>query len=313
MLTRMIEHAFDHPVRDFAAVGDRGIAALGAAGLAVLEGGAEVRRLAVPAEALVPSAWGLILAISPAIDPAPSANERQRVGRVYTLRSPWAEAVDLGTVPVDGWSATFDGRYWATFEGDDVHLFELDAFGLAPRSTWRTFWPYHVEPIPEGLWLETSSLGSTHYEILSIPDLRQLRAGDLPRCPIRFPPETYGHRALAPTLARPLFVVNAAGLPATLEGGVTRIHPITTEHRVVTHDDRVITTLPAPAQGLVAERDRALLWFPCEDGLELLHVCLSTSRIAGRHVLAGAAKAGARIAGQDFWVWDDRGRLLLLR
>lgn len=314
MLAREHEHAFDHAVRDFAALGDHGFAALGPAGLAVVEGGAEVRRLAVEVEALVPSSDGLILLVlSPEIVEGSSRESERRMRRVYALRPPWVEVVHLGTVAAYGWSATFDGRYWATFEGDDVHLFELDARGLVPRSTWSTFWPVGIEPIPEGLWLESSSLGATHYEVLSVPDLRQLRAGNIPLCKVRSPPETIGYCAVAPTLAQPIFTVNAAGHRTVLRDGGWKDLPITTEHRVVTLDDRVITTLPAPAVGLVAEGDRALLWFPCQDGLELVHVCLSTSRVVGRHVFAGAGTVRARIVERDFWVWDDRGRLLLLR
>lgn len=93
----------------------------------------------------------------------------------------------------------------------------------------------------------------------------------------------------------PVFAIDAAGLPVTVVNGEMRSHPRVGHHRIVTLDDRVITTLPEPASGLVAAGHRALAWVRHGASIELLAIDLRSARVTSRHVLSGAAKVGARI------------------
>ena len=61
--------------------------------------------------------------------------------------------------------------------------------GLTLRARHDTFWPCHLERVPAGVWLELSSLGASHFEVLALPDLRLLESGNLKYCPLQFPPE----------------------------------------------------------------------------------------------------------------------------
>ena len=310
-LQQTFEHSFASAVSDVVLLEDRAVVATGE-GLVVIERGAIAHRLDAIVDSLVESDDGCsLLGVSAPIDPpahfpmrriAPP-EESRRTRRIYRTVHPWTELRDLGIVPVEGWSQTFDGRYWPTFEGDDVRLYEIAAAGIDLRARHATFWPVRIERMTDGVWLETSSLGASHFERLSVPDLRVIEQGDIPHCTIRFPPETIRHSATAPSFARPIFSVDAAGIPRTIEGDRTEIHPVHGDHRIMTLDDRVVATLPAPTTGLAASGDRALFWLPGEGRIELFLVCLRTARVTARRTLLGAGKAGARIFGRDVAVW----------
>ncbi len=317
MLVAASEHVVGTSVRDAAKHGEILFAALEDATLAVLERGRVVARHDLDAAALIPSDNGdTVLALSPLLGPytglrriePPERHARTR--RVWALSPPWtARPIDLGVVPAEGWTKTFDGHFLAAFEADDLHVFRLRAERLEHVSRHETFWPIALERVPAGLWVETSSLGASHYARYSMPDLKLIDHGDLATCRLAFPPETICHRAQSPTVAVPVFSINAAGVVVTMEAGQMRSHPRVGDHRVVTLDNRVIATLPAPSSGLVAANHRALVWVRHGGSMELLAIDLRAARVTSRRVLDGVARVGARIEGTEIVVWDDLGGL----
>jgi hypothetical protein len=153
MLVAVSAHALGSAVRDAAKHGEVLVAALEDGNLAVFGSGALVARHELDAEALIPSDDGqTVLALSPLqgpytgmrrIDPP---EEHARTRRVWALSPPWtARPVDLGGMPAEGWTATFDGRFLATFEADDLHVFRLEAQRLEHVSRHETFWPIGLE------------------------------------------------------------------------------------------------------------------------------------------------------------------------
>ncbi|HEU4410660.1 MAG TPA: hypothetical protein VFS43_35725 [Polyangiaceae bacterium] len=310
MLKQTAEYDLPSPIHDVVLDGGRAIVAL-EAGVGVLERGALARTLDVATHALVASDDGQsVLGLSAPIDPPARRisppKERPCTRRVYRLRRPWASYEDLGVVSVEGWSATYDGRHWPTYEGDFVTMFECVGASFGVRARFETLWPYHIERIARGIWLETSSLGAEHFVVLSSPDLRELERGNLDRCKIDFPNEHFSHTANAPTLAQPIFCVAGDGAfrrtTAAVDDPVVH-HPVKNVHRVVTLDGSVIARLPAPAAGLAAESDRALVWYPEKGGLTFLFVSLREAWVKRRFSIAGATKAGARLFGRKVAVW----------
>ncbi|HEU4538414.1 MAG TPA: hypothetical protein VFS00_30045 [Polyangiaceae bacterium] len=311
MLRQTFERSFGEPVVDVVWHGERAFVALGA-GLVVLERGEVRQRFDVSVESLVPSEDGRsVLGVSPppprlGYFPRLKAGLPQvdpRARRVYRLADPWAACLDLGAAPMEGWCGAFDGRYWVTYDGDFVDLHECAGAKLEPRARVETSWPHRIVRVPGGVWVETSSLGAQHFVILSVPGLSELERGDLPRCAIEFPPEMVSHSAQAPTLARPIFAVDAAALPVTIEGGRDQHHPIKNVHRVVTSDGRTVATLPARSAGLAASNERALVWCETGAGLEFALVSLRAGRLESRFTLAGAAGGGGKLFGRDVVAW----------
>jgi hypothetical protein len=317
MLVPASEHVVGNSVRDAAKHGELLFAALEDAGLVVIERGVVVARHELDAAALVPSDDGRrLLALSPLQGPYTGLRrivppeEHARTRRVWVLSPPWtAQPVDLGVVPADGWTTTFDGHVLATFEADDLHVFRVGATHMEHVSRHETFGPIALARIPAGLWLETSSLGASHFEQYSMPHLTRIDSGDLGSCDLAFPPEIIRHYARSPAVLVPVFSVDAAGVPVSVDAGQTLHHPRVGDHRVVTLDDRLIATLPVPSSGLIAANHRALVWVRNGGSMEFLAIDLRSARVTSRFVLDGVATAGARITGPELVVWDDRGGL----
>jgi hypothetical protein len=156
------EHILAGSISDVVLLGERVFVALGD-GLVVLEHGEVAQSFDGSVRRLVTSDdEQTLLAVSAPVDAPPHyprrrfipAEEKRCTRRIYRISHPWTALEELGVVPVDGWSTTFDGRYWPTFSNDDVHLFECTATGIALRTRLETFWPYHIERIPQGIWVE---------------------------------------------------------------------------------------------------------------------------------------------------------------
>ncbi|MBK9262354.1 MAG: hypothetical protein IPM54_21435 [Polyangiaceae bacterium] len=294
MSTRILEIALPGTISDAALLGGRIFAALDS-GLVLIEDGSVVRTFSIPVESIVTSdETDQILSVSAVLEEARDIPRRRRIHRIA---SPFVLPQDLGVVQVNGFSDSFDGRYWPTYEGDDVRLFALNGEGLKLRARYGTFWPISIERIPEGIWLEMSSLGMAHFEVLSVPALELLHGGDLYYSNITFPSELVPYSAWAPTLAQPVAAVHAQN-----DDIVAR--SIRNTHRIIIPNGPVITTLPAPPAGLVAAGERALCWFQVDNAMALVLVCLVTASVKDRIVLKGATKAGARIVGRDILVWE---------
>lgn len=305
MLEQPREHTLASTIFDVVLQGDRVFAAL-EDGLVVLEHGAVVRRFEHPVRSLVTSDDGqTLLAVSPLLNPPPHypwrslvpAEEKRLTHRIHRLSAPWTTLEDLGLARVEGWCSTFDGRYWPTFEGDDVHVYECTATGIECRARFETFWPYHMQRTPEGIWLETSSLGASHFQILSVPDLRVIDAGDIRCCKIEFPPESFSHRAMAPSLGSPLLAVAAAEMS-------DENHPIRNVDRIMTLEGRVVATLPCPTAGLASSDERALFWVKTPRGISFLLIDRETARVTFEFTIDGAPSADARIFGRDIAIWE---------
>jgi hypothetical protein len=286
-------------------------------GVEVYRDGTRLQTLAIEADRFAVGDDGATLAISAVIGP-PSHSPMRRVDgpdprpirRVCALAPPFDQPVDLDRVAADGFAPDFDGNHWAVFEGDWVYLLERRGPRLEEVARHETFWPCRLERCRRGLWLETSSLGASHFEVLSLPTLAVLERGDLAKPKITFPPEQFCETARHPDLARPLFAVDAAGMPRTIERGVSFVHAINTRHRVLTQEGKVVALLDAPAMGLVAEQRRAVLWSKSADGVEVLLVDLALAEVYDRLQRVGASRAGARIQAGIALLWDDLGRVL---
>lgn len=190
VLTRLSQITLPGAITDVVLQGERALAAL-ATELVVIERGAVQRRLDVAVQALIASDdERSVLTVSRPIDPPAhyplreisAAPQRPIQRRVHRLAAPWRALEDLGPIAADGWCATFDGDLWPTLDGDTVYLYERSAAGLTLRARHDTFWPCHLERVPAGVWLELSSLGASHFEVLALPDLRLLESGNLRYC-----------------------------------------------------------------------------------------------------------------------------------
>lgn len=320
VLTRLSQITLPGAITDVVLQGERALAAL-ATELVVIERGAVLRRLDVAVQALIASDdERSVLTVSRPIDPPAhyplreisAAPQRPIQRRVHRLAAPWRALEDLGPIAADGWCATFDGDLWPTLDGDTVYLYERSAAGLTLRARHDTFWPCHLERVPAGVWLELSSLGASHFEVLALPDLRLLESGNLKYCPLQFPPEQIRQAVYAPTLAQPLFSIDAAGMPRSIQDGQVVVHPIRGVDRIVTQEGQIVTTLAAPSLGLCAEGERALCWAPCAEGIEVLLICLRTARVRSRLTLPGGAAVGARLFGPRVALWSGRTLQILV-
>jgi len=141
MLTKTLELSLPGTISDAVLLGDRVFAAQNS-GLVVIEFGTLVRTFDIPVESLVTSDdANTVLAVSPILEFAPDIPRRRRIHR---LASPFVVPRDLGIAPVEGFSNSFDGQYWPTYEGDSVHLFALNGTGLELRAQYATFWPVYT-------------------------------------------------------------------------------------------------------------------------------------------------------------------------
>lgn len=315
MLTKRLERRFPGTISDVILGPSHGFAALGSS-LAIFdtEQVQITRRLPVPVYALVANLDGpSVLAISAVLSPSQPAQQRRVTAsenssswrRVFRLAEPTAALEDLGDVKADGISATWDGSYWSTYEGDTVYLFRYRQAGLTAEELHETFLPTHVELLSQRLWLEHSSIGAEHFQLLALPDLRSLASGDLEHCDLDFPSEVIPFSAQTPTLSQPIFAVRSlkpslgtqrGGLVTTAECG---------SHRIVTLDNRVVAWLANPATGLVAAGDRALAWVESATGLDFLYIGIRSAQVLGQFSIAGATKASARFFGRSLAVWAD--------
>lgn len=302
MLTKTLELKLPGRISDGVCIRDRVVAALDS-GLAIVENGALARTIDIPVRSIVPSNDGMVLlAVSDNIKVVPHIPWSRRIHRVM---APFVLGEDLGIVRVDDFSPSFDGRYWPTFAGDDVHLFEVSDGKLNIVAHYETFLPVKIESTPEGIWLELSSIGAQHFEVLSVPDLQVVNRGDLICSNIQFPPEMIPLNAWSPTLAKPITAVHARGLPFGQDDENNLIlYPIRNVDRLIIPNGPVITSLPAPAAGLVASGTRALCWCPIADGMELIGVCLEKAQVTSRFVIEGATDIGARIVERDMLIWE---------
>lgn len=233
--------------------------------------------------------------------------------RIATLEPPWKLCTDLGEVEVQEWCPTYDGRRWGVFEGDDVRVLLRVVDRLEEEWTYRSFWPTSISRCPQGLWLETSSLGASHYEVLALPDLTVLESGDLKSPSIRFPPELIRNCLRNPSLRQPLFIIDSSGLPTTLEDNRSFHLPILDRSRLITIDGlRIAEFAERPlASGLAAEQDFALAWIGQSGGLLFYVVDLSTAQLIHSFQWRGGQRACARWRGQNLLVADDTGRVSL--
>ncbi len=299
------------PICDAAPVDGRIVAALGSS-VAVIDRGAATRSFSCAAEGLVVAADARsVLCVSRVIDPpehyplrrlAPP-EETRRTRQIWRLAAPWERLEALGVAEVEGFSPSYDGRLWPVYEGDDVRLLACAGGRLEVVAEHGSFWPTAVEWTPGAVWLETSSLGMSHFETLELPTLAPRARGDLEICALEFPPEQLSHALHSPALARPIFAVDAAAIPVSCPNGQMVTHPIRGVHRVATLE-RVLAPLPARAVGLVAAGARALCWTSDERGTLLLTIDLAAARVTGRLTLAGENRVGARIFGRTALLWS---------
>lgn len=298
------------PICDAAPVDGRHVVALGAS-VVVIERGAVTRSFTCPARHLVSAADARsVLCVSPVIDPPEHhplrrispPEERRRTRQVWRLAAPWERPQPLGVAEVEGFSPTYDGRLWPTYEGDDVRLLACAGDRIEVAAEHASFWPTAIERTPDGVWLETSSLGMSHFEALALPTLAPRERGDLRLCPLEFPPEQVTHALHSPALAHPIFAVDAAAIPVSCPNRHMVTHPIRGVHRVATLD-RVLTPLPTPAAGLVGAGERALCWTSDARGTQLLTIDLAAAQVTARRPL-DEPQVGARLFGRTALLWS---------
>ena len=320
-LIRLWKHRSPAAVLDVAITCDAAVLALGSAGVEVVQQGAS-RLIPWEAEHLVTREDGNgVLLVSPVLNSPVGYPLRQIIPgpverwkrRVATLEPPWKLCKELGEVEVQDWCPTYDGRRWGVFEGDDVRVLLRVGDRLEEEWAHRSFWPTSISHCSRGLWLETSSLGASHYEILGLPDLTVLESGDLESPPIRFPPELIRNCLRNPRLRQPLFLIDSSGLPTTLEGDRTLHHPILDKSRLITLNGfRIVEFAERPvASGLAAEQDFALIWVGQSSGLELYIVDLATAQLLQTFQWRGGQRACAHWRGRNLLVGDDTGRVSL--
>ncbi|MGE4202683.1 MAG: hypothetical protein AB7J86_18675 [Vulcanimicrobiota bacterium] len=174
-----------------------------------------------------------------------------------------------------------------------MHL--LRARSLELERAHRTFWPVYTELFEEKLYVETSSLGARHFEVLSYPDLARLESGDVPRYPIDFPQEICNHSWPSPRAEDR----RCAVWPwRSTDGSLLA--------RVITSSGDVLAYLPSRAEGLVCASGWTVVWAQCEQGLEF--------QLIGEHprrfLLPEADRACARFCQGKLLIGDSTGRVL---
>jgi hypothetical protein len=322
-LISLWQHLAPAPVTDVALVGETAVLALGPAGLQVVQPGI-TRLLPWRVEHLVgcTSKPGVLM-LGPLLKKPDGYPLRQWIPgpverwkrRVATLEPPWDACSDLGEVEIQGWCPTWDGDRWALFEGDDVRVMLRTGELFQEEWTYRSFLPTAIVPHARGLWLETTSIGASHYEILSFPDLQVLASGDLKSPPIQFPPERLLSCLRDPSGPSSLFVVDAFGLPTTVELGRPLHHPQIDRSRLVTLEGIRIVEFPErpKASGIQAGGHLALAWVAQTNGLLLYLIDLATAQLFHTLQWAGAQRACASWERQQLLVADDTGRVALYR
>lgn len=277
------------PATDFILVGEVGLAAL-CSEVALIEDG-EVREFfPIPAERFVRGPGDQVLVLS--------ERDEEHLRTVHSLRVLSSEYTLLGQLKFDHWLDEHDDDTWVATVGDTIRIYSWASGHLEVVYEHLSFFPVRLERVPEGLFVEASSLGAHHYELRSYPQLDLLEGGNFPHITgLDFGQEMgwYSIFALPPGLS-----ICAIGPAPGRSGGNNRLVDLTGTN---------YCKLAAPPAGLDREGNQALVWSANGDGMEFCRVDLETAAV-DRLLLLDVKSACARLHNGETLIADSRGRLL---
>ena len=277
------------PASDFILVGEVGLAALGSE-VALVENGEVCEFFPVPAERFVRGAGEQVLVLS--------ERDEEHIRTVHSLRVLTGEYRLLGRLRFDHWLDDHDDDTWVVSTWDTIRAYCWDSGTLKLLREYELFEPVRLERIPEGLFVEITSIGAHHYELRSYPQLDLLDSGDFPRLVgLDFPQEMgwYSIFALPPKPS----LCTIAPFPGK-SGGTSRLVELT---------GTCYCTLASQPAGLDREGDQALVWSANGEGMEFCRVDLKAAEVE-RWLLLDVKSACARLHKGQALIADSRGRLL---
>lgn len=163
-------------VRDVAPLRDgRVLVSLGGSVRLYTPGGAPSVQFSCQAETLVCSSDGR-RAI--AVSGVSRLRQLARLDLHEGIARPWCE------VEIEVFARTFEGRLWyVATEGSPVMGIDTEApgFEIATRGEEETFWPVFLRPLPDQLYLMSTSLGAEHVQLYQLPSLALVGGSLVPK------------------------------------------------------------------------------------------------------------------------------------
>jgi len=190
-------------VRDVAPLRDgRVLVSLGGSVRLYTPGGAPSFQFSCQAETLVCSSDGR-RAI--AVSGVSRLRQLTRLDLHEGIARPWCE------VEIEVFARTFEGRLWyVATEGSPVMGIDTEApgFEIATRGEKEMFWPVFLRPLPDQLYLMSTSLGAEHVELYQLPSLALVGGSLVPKPDIDFPGEWICGELIPPTVVEPVLLVD---------------------------------------------------------------------------------------------------------
>ncbi len=291
-----------HRIYDVYRHGKLLVALMGTDGLAVCDCDRLVKTFGVNAEHLIPGPDPhQLLVLSEMLEPNCGPRHVHRLTLPSADGPPILE--DLGVQEVQDWAFRHDGEFWAVLVHDEVRLLRLGRDHLTLEYRFQSFFTVYPEVVGDELYLETTSIGAAHYQVLSYPELELIREGDLDQVSINFPAECCLHVHHTPYWKESVFTT----WPIPGQGG-SHLRP-----RLINSSGETLTVLPNRSKGLVSDWPHALVWAPNGTRLEFRLVNVPNKRVCAVFHLDGVDEACARICDYHLAVGDANGRLRVFK